>query len=78
MFTERDQSEKSVLSPKTVVVGVLVLGNCLVGVGSMPLYTLAIPWIDENLPKRVSAVYVGKKASNKNEIKVLNKFQNSE
>uniref|UniRef100_A0A8D9BMG3 Solute carrier organic anion transporter family member 4A1 n=1 Tax=Cacopsylla melanoneura TaxID=428564 RepID=A0A8D9BMG3_9HEMI len=44
---------------RRVIVGIFVLGQALIGIGSTPLYTLAVTWIDENIPKRNSALYVG-------------------
>ncbi|KAL1453031.1 hypothetical protein WDU94_007207 [Cyamophila willieti] len=44
---------------RSFIVGIFVFGQALIGMGTMPLYTLAVTWIDENIPKRKSALYVG-------------------
>ncbi|KAI5698482.1 hypothetical protein M8J75_007523 [Diaphorina citri] len=46
-------------SSSGLVVAIFILGQTLVGIGATPLYTLAVTWIDENIPKRKSPLYVG-------------------
>lgn len=41
---------------------IFLMAQLLHGAGSAPFYTLGVTYIDENVSKKMSSVYVGKKA----------------
>jgi hypothetical protein len=43
-----------------------LLGQLLHGAGASPLYTLGVTFIDENVSKKMSSVYLGKCAKKRN------------
>ena len=44
--------------------GWFIVGNMLHGVGGAAIYTLAIPYMDENIKSKNTALYIGRNVTN--------------